>query len=132
MRLLGIDYGEKRIGVAIGDTDIGIASPLTVISYTRRKDAYATLSKIITDEKVQTVILGMPISLSGDGGEMTKRVRLFAKQLQEVVDVDVVFEDERVSSRVAESQQRAGATASRDALAAAAILDTYLQRVRHS
>lgn len=132
-RVGGIDYGTVRIGVAIGDLEVGMASPLE--NYTRRSERldaeyFQTLAR---EERLVRWVVGLPVHL--DGGESQKSVeaRSFAKWLTEKTGVAVEFYDERyTSSQAEEILQGANLTKKRrkariDALAAQIMLTAYLE-----
>ncbi len=131
-RLLGIDPGKVRLGLAITDTERRIASPLT--TYTRRnpvQDA-AFFCKIVADEDVAAIVIGLPIHEDGGEGEQAKLARVFGAWLQEATGLACVFHDERFTTFEAESALLdAGLTkkkrkARRDRVAAQILLQAYL------
>lgn len=130
MRVLGIDYGSKRVGVALGDTETKIASPWTVFTGDSRLDVLRKIHELAGREHIDTIVVGVPHPL-GDRGlenEQVKETKLFIKDL-EAQGVPVVEEDEALSSRLAASQmQDRGEKGKRDDLAAANILQTWLDR----
>lgn len=135
-RAMGLDIGERRVGVAIGDELGMIASPLTIV---RRRDGdLAELRNLAIEKGVDRLVIGLPTGLSGREGPQAAVVRLFADALQEAVgpEIEVVFWDERLSTTVAErTLQESGAWRRRrkgdvDAVAAAVILQGYLDARR--
>lgn len=129
MRLLGIDYGAKRIGVALGDTETRIASPWRVLENTGTSDAVAELTRIMAAEGAAEVVVGMPATLSGEERGQADVTRAFIKALRDG-GVIVHEADERLSSKLADTHaadagRRRGP---RDDLAAAAILQTWLEQ----
>jgi putative Holliday junction resolvase len=131
MRILGIDYGEKKIGLAFGDTAAGIAMPLDVIA-NRGTETLAWIADKVHSEDIGTIVVGAPLSVdSRHGPEQLEKTRAFIKQLSSVVSVPVVEEDE--SYTTAESlrlQREEGAEADEDALAAMLIAQAYLEKHR--
>src|SRR5207237_10259394 len=97
-RLLGIDYGSVRIGLAISDPDRKIASPL--VTYTRRGRAQDAdyLGKLVAEEDIGQIILGLPIHLSGHESQPSDHARAFGKWLAELTGLTVSSEVERVCS----------------------------------
>ena len=131
-RLLAIDPGKVRLGLAISDTERRLASPL--LTYTRRdplQDA-RFLKKIVVEEEVASIIVGLPIHEDGSEGTQAKLARAFGAWLQEAVGVPCVFYDERFTSFQADLYlQEAGLTkkkrkARRDQVAAQILLQTYI------
>lgn len=123
--LIALDVGEKRIGVARASTIARLAEPLMTIEHT---DAVMdTIEQLIAEHAVSTVVVGLPRNLSGEDTAQTDTVRTFAAQLR---GVEVVFQDEALTSRKAEAElQNRGKPYQKgdiDALAATYILDDYL------
>jgi putative Holliday junction resolvase len=119
--VLGFDFGLKRIGVAVGNTLLKQAQPLTVIAEATNDGKFAVLGKLIDEWKPATCVVGLPMHPDGAEHEMTVRCRRFANQLNGRFGVATVLVDERYSSAVI--SQRRGETI--DAEAAAIILQQY-------
>lgn len=99
---LGIDFGERRIGLAITDELLIMAKPFRVIDAQKEKPIEA-IKKIVEDNNICLIIIGNPLHLSGDESEMTKRVIEFKNSLESVLDgIDVILYDERFTSKMAE------------------------------
>ena len=132
MRYLAIDYGLKRTGLAVCDGDETIVSPLSVIEGS--KDLVSDILKIIEKESIEAVVIGLPYNMNGTLGDQAKKVQSFAEQLNRQVEMDVYFQDERLSSFAAsEKLQQRPLTFKRkkkklDALAAAQILEMFLEQ----
>jgi putative Holliday junction resolvase len=132
-RYLCLDVGERRIGVAVGSLDTGLAEPLEVIVRTGDDGGLARrLRELVKREDTGTVVIGDPLNMDGSSGDGCERSRRFAKWLKSVMrQVRVVLYDERLSSFTAdERMEREGLKRSRrkemrDAYAAAAILLEY-------
>jgi putative Holliday junction resolvase len=136
MRVLGLDIGDKRIGVALSDPQGLLASALTIIE---RRDSTADIQAILSlveKHGVERIIIGLPLSLDGSIGQQAKNVQAFAKMLGQEVDVPVESWDERLSTVAAErllievGARRAKRKKHRDAIAASFILQGYLDRLR--
>jgi putative Holliday junction resolvase len=123
MRILAIDHGAARAGLAISDPSETIATPLTVIE---PADAVA-IASIAEDEGVELVVVGLPVALSGHEGEQAEDARRFVTELERRLDLPIDTYDERLTTRMADQSTRAGATAQPDALAAAHLLESYLR-----
>lgn len=131
-RLLGVDPGKVRLGLAVSDTERRIASPLT--TYTRRTPALDAefFKKIAAAEEIAAFVVGLPIHEDGSEGEQAKAARAFAAWLQEVTRLPCAFQDERFTTFQAESALLdAGLTkkkrkARRDRVAAQILLQGYL------
>jgi putative Holliday junction resolvase len=136
-RILGIDYGERRIGIAISDPSATIAQPLTVI--TRRagkRPPVQAIADLIALHAAEHVVVGLPLTLAGDESDWTREVRDFGNKLAQRAAVGVTFADERMSSVAAERAVRSlGLKRTQreqkeriDAAAAILILQSYLDR----
>ncbi len=136
-RVLGIDFGERRVGLALSDPSATIAQPLPTI--TRRmgkRPPIAAITEIIQQQEVAEVVVGLPLNLAGDETEWTRTVREFGNRLHERAGIPVEFLDERLTSVQAERAVR-GSGLKRsdreqkhriDAAAAVLLLQTYLDR----
>ncbi|WP_027177952.1 Holliday junction resolvase RuvX [Maridesulfovibrio bastinii] len=133
MKNLGIDFGLKRVGLAISDTEGIFAFPLKVIERTTRDALFTELLEIIEREKVENIVLGLPLSLEGEDTLTTRQVRNFAKSLERRTEIPIHLVDERFSSITAEEElKEAGRWNSKtkknlDSQAATVILRTWLE-----
>lgn len=134
MRVLAIDVGEKRIGIALSDVLGWLATPLTVITYKKLEDGLAAVEELVRTHQVEQVIVGYPRSLNGTIGPQAKRVDKFVARLRACLQVPVILWDERLSTAHAERLvHETGRSVQReriDALAAAVILQSYLDAKR--
>jgi putative Holliday junction resolvase len=138
VRALGVDYGLKRIGLAISDASGTLARPLDTIDRARlahdRAAVAALLDRLarLEDEPITVIVVGWPRRLDGSPNDQTPRVEAFAAELRRQTLVPVVLQDERLSSREAESRLATREKdwrrrkAQLDAAAAAVILQDYL------
>lgn len=98
-RALGLDYGDKRVGVAVSDTGFSIASPLIVLD---SHNVFDMLFKIIDEYNVSVIVIGKPITLCGEsGGKQLEKVVKFAEKLLLIRDMSVIMWDERFSTHAA-------------------------------
>lgn len=134
-RVLGLDYGERRIGVTISDPTRTIAQPLpTLLRRRGRRPPYARLLEIIREWEIEAVVIGLPVEISGDEGEPAAQVRKFGATLGERAGLLVEYRDERFTSVRAEKEllrldMPASARRQKervDAMAASLILQGYL------
>lgn len=130
-RVLGVDYGTKRVGLALSDT-LGItASPLATVP---RPDVVDEVKNLVKEMDVGTIVVGLPTGLSGDEGVSASEARKLADELGIAAGVDVVLVDERYTSRLAEDallesgMKRRKRRESVDKVAAAIILQDYLDK----
>jgi putative Holliday junction resolvase len=132
MRTLGLDLGERRVGVAVSDPDGIVAHPLLQFEPKGRRDLVATVARLAAEQEAGRVVVGLPLLADGRRGEQARRAEAVAAALAEALDADVVTWDERFSTQDAEAALRgAGLTperrkARRDKVAAALILQSYL------
>jgi putative Holliday junction resolvase len=132
MRLLALDVGEARVGVAVSDPTGTLASPLTVLQRRSDKALFKALLDIIRKENPEAIIVGYPRSLSGAVHIQAQSVAAFAEQLRHRVACPVILWDERLSTVAAKREMVAAGTkparrrAMLDAIAASIILQNYL------
>jgi putative Holliday junction resolvase len=124
MRIVALDHGDARVGVAICDPTETIARPLGIVE----PPDVGRVRELVAEHEAELVVVGLPVSLSGDEGEQARSARAFAAELEGALAVPVETYDERLTTRLAESSAREGAAAAPDALAAAHLLEYYLQR----
>ena len=134
MRYLCIDLGEKRTGLALGDDETRLVSPLDVIVAPRSNATFmAALLTVIEQQKPDALVIGLPINMDGSEGPAAKSVRSFGDSLSEKSRLPIHFQDERLTSHAADQRMaQSGRTHKqkkelRDALAAAEILRDFLQ-----
>jgi putative Holliday junction resolvase len=136
MRTLAIDLGARRVGLAISDEGGRFATPLEVLQVTDPQQAVAPILKIINDEDVERIVLGLPINMDGSSGPAAQQVIAWSKGLAPS-NVRVIFVDERLSTFAAEQslneRKRAGEKLTKkrrkeqlDAVAAAGFLQAFL------
>ena len=136
MRVIGLDIGEKRIGVAVSDPSGTVATPLVVLDAARVVGDGRELARIVEEYEAELVVAGLPRSLDGSEGVQAQRVRAAVLRLAGFLSVPVAFEDERLSSAQASRAMSAGGASSReqrgsvDMVAAAIILQGYLDAGR--
>lgn len=134
MSTLGLDIGEKRIGVAIADPEGLLAIPLTVIERVGEEADLKAILDLANEHGVRRIVVGLPRSLDGSIGKQAERVLSFSRVLSQRTDIPVDTWDERLSTVAAERLLLdAGVKgdkrrARRDAMAAAIILQSYLDR----
>ena len=102
-RIMGIDYGRVRIGIALTDLLKTIASPYEVYKSVSRKKDIEYFVKLIKEKEVDKVVLGLPLNMDGSEGERALKTRAFGDELEKASNVPVVYQDERLSSVEAEN-----------------------------
>ena len=138
MLVMGLDVGDKRIGVALSDPEGVLASELTTIFSKGEEADLEAILKLVHQYGVERIVVGLPISLAGTLGKQAEKVLAFSRLLAQRVNVPVDNWDERFSTVAADRAmievglKRAKRKARRDSLAAAIVLQTYLDRQRLS
>ena len=136
-RSMALDYGERRIGVAVSDPTRTIASPLTTLQRrVGKRPPWAEITKLVEEHEVDEAVVGLPLALSGDETDWTKEVRQFGADLERRTGLPVRWVDERMTSVAAERAVRGmGLKRSEreqkeriDAAAAALILAAWLRQ----
>jgi len=136
-RLLGFDLGEKTIGLALSDTLRSIATPMETLPRGKFSNDAVKIEKIIADQNVGGLIIGLPLNMDGTDGPSAQSARAFARNFAARTNVPIAFQDERLST-AAVTRTLIDADASRkrrsevvDKMAAAYILQGALDRLRH-
>lgn len=122
-KILGIDYGTKRIGLAISDETRTLARELRIVS---PKEFWNSIAHSIREEEVGEIALGWPLNMSGGKTQKTGEVEAFKGQLEERLHLPIHLVDERLTTSYARNVSRPGERV--DSLAAQLILQTYLDR----
>lgn len=136
--VLAFDFGEKRIGVATGETLLASAHPLTVIRAESNDERFAAIGKLIAEWQPEHLVVGLPTHADGTPHEMTRLATKFAERLQKRFNLPVSMADERLSSLDAEARLReTGRNAKSakpllDAVAAQLILQTWFESSSHA
>lgn len=133
--ILGFDFGLRRIGVAVGQTTTHTASSLETVSHGQKPD-WSAIDRLVKEWKPSTLVVGLPLGVDGEETKMSKAARQFGATLRKRYSLELVYADERLSSRAAEDRfmdLRAGGALRRknanqlDAMAAQIILENWLQ-----
>jgi len=136
MRTLGLDIGDKRIGVAISDPEEILASPLITITREDDKKAIDDIIKLVDQHDVERIVVGLPYSLDGSIGGQANKVMDFAERLSQYTRASMEVWDERLSTVAVErllreaGNKKAKKRERRDAAAAAFILQGYLDSLK--
>jgi putative Holliday junction resolvase len=146
-RILALDYGRARIGLAIGNTEAGLAQPLATLDRINRNEDMRRLRELVREHSVQQIVVGLPLRLDGTRGDMAEEAARFGQRVHKQLGLPVEMVDERLTSWEAERmlEEHQGrilnATSSKkrnkenarpgvDAMAAALILKEYLDRLQ--
>jgi putative Holliday junction resolvase len=122
-RLLALDFGEARCGCAVSDPTGTVVTPIGAVERPDTRRGLGRLAATVREREVERIVVGLPLSLSGEEGPQAARTREFTARLAERVDVPIVLHDERLTTRQAE---RTGGSADADSRAAAHLLEAYL------
>lgn len=126
MRVLALDYGSARCGVAVSDPTGTLATPVDPVLRPASRKGFRALTALVREREVGRVVVGLPLGLSGADTDQTREARAFAERLGELLDVPVSLYDERFTTRIA--QQAGGTTTAEDSRAAAVLLEDWLAR----
>lgn len=125
MRVLALDYGAARTGVAVSDASGTLARPVCVVTKAATEPGLAEVARIVAESEAELVVVGLPLTLKGEHGKQAAETEAFVTALRGVVPVPVETADERFTTALA---QRFGGDAPRDAVAAAHLLQGWLDR----
>jgi putative holliday junction resolvase len=123
VKVMALDFGSARTGVAVSDPTGIIARPLTVVEHAATDAGLDELARLVREEEAETVVVGHPLTLRGGRGEQARATERFAQSLRERLEVPVVLFDERFTTDLA---QQVPSGAALDARAAAHLLSSYL------
>ena len=131
--ILAFDFGTKRIGVALGNTEIGTAHPLATVDSQKKSDCFAAIDLLIKEWQPGLLVVGLPLSMDGSEHELTRLSKLFARRLAARYGLPIEFVDERLSSFAAEEALKEAGVSGRaqkahvDQVAAQCLLQAYLE-----
>ena len=134
--ILGIDYGSKRIGLAVSDLLLTIATSYKILYRKNISSDMEELKKIIKEKEICAIVMGLPLQMDGTEGDSVKMVREFADLLSKHTTAEIIFQDERLSTVSAQRiliegnvrrEKRKGVV---DAVAATIILQNYLDKIK--
>ena len=127
MRVLALDYGAVRTGVAVSDATGTIARPLEVVERAASPAGLERLRRVVAEQAAELVVVGLPLTLRGEHGAQAAETLEFVRELERVLDVSVETYDERFTTTLASGT---AGDAPEDARAAAHLLESYLARRR--
>lgn len=103
MKILGIDFGLKKVGLASADSEIKIALPGDIIYYSSKKELLEKIKKVITEKEIKKIVIGLPLSFDFSETEMSKKARDFGALLEKEFDLPIYFQNEISSSKQIEN-----------------------------
>ena len=124
MKVLALDYGSARTGVAVSDPTGTLARPLEVVENASASAGLKHLAELVEREEVEQIVVGLPVTLRGERGAQAEETEAFVSALRAVIEVPIESFDERFTTKLAEAQP---SEAPSDAVAAAHLLSTYLE-----
>lgn len=127
MRILGIDYGEKRIGLAVSDETQVLARELDILP---PKEFWDSINQIILNHSITKIVLGWPLNMQGQETKKTKEIANFKAELSKKTGLPVETADERLSSKMA--QNISGGKKNLDSLAAQILLQNFLDKKKNA
>ena len=127
MKVLALDYGAARTGVAVSDVTGTLARPIGIVERAATDPGLDRVVSLVTEHGAELVVVGMPLTLRGEHGEQARETEAFVDALRARLEVPVETEDERFTTALA---QQTGGRAPEDALAAAHLLQGWLERTR--
>jgi putative holliday junction resolvase len=126
VKVMALDFGSARTGVAVSDPTGTVARPLGIVERAATEAGLAELARLVREEEAERVVVGLPLTLRGTRGEQAVETERFAEALRGILDVPVELFDERFTTDLA--QQTPQSAAAVDALAAAHLLSDWLER----
>jgi putative holliday junction resolvase len=127
MKVLALDFGSARTGVAVSDATGTLARPVGIVERAASEPGLARLEALVVEHDAERVVVGMPLTLRGEHGEQARATEEFVEALRSRLDVPVETYDERFTTALA---VQSGARAPEDAVAAAHLLQGWLERAR--
>ena len=124
MVIIAIDFGEKKIGLAVGNTETMTSSPISILKKTKTGFNWAELTNQILEWEPSKIIIGKPLNMDGTRSDIMEKVESFGKKLESLIDIDIEFYDERLTSF--EARQLDEDSEIIDDVAAKIILDSWL------
>lgn len=133
---MALDIGDASIGIAISDTLLSCAFPLSTIKRKSKEDDIKKLEEIVSSRDIDKLVVGLPLDIEGNIGPQAKKVRKFANYIKKSLDIDIEYIDERFTTKMANQTMYAMGVKDgkkkgiEDALAASYILEIYLKKIK--
>jgi putative Holliday junction resolvase len=126
MRYLGIDFGDAKVGFAVGEDETGMAFAREAFRYKNEHELFERIQHYINEDAIEAFVVGYPKNLDGKKTEQTKKIDAFSAKIKQAFNKDVSFIDERLTSYEAGEMIKAGSRQQEDAIAAQIILQNFL------
>jgi putative transcription antitermination factor YqgF len=130
LKVVALDFGRARTGVAVSDPTGTVARPLGVVEEAATEAGLARVAELVREEGAEQVVVGLPLTLRGERGEQARETEAFVEALRAAVSVPVETFDERFTTTLAERGGNGSSTSAPDARAAAHLLSGYLEWLR--
>ncbi|HXQ96340.1 MAG TPA: Holliday junction resolvase RuvX [Candidatus Acidoferrales bacterium] len=104
-RLLGLDVGDRRVGLAVGDDALGVVRPLAVVRRGTPAEDAEHLARVVTEQRVDEIVVGLPLDMDGGEGEQARLTRAWAAEIERRTGLRVAWRDERLTTEAAEAAQ---------------------------
>jgi putative Holliday junction resolvase len=130
LKVVALDFGRARTGVAVSDPTGTLARPLGVVEQAATEAGLARVAELVREESAEQVVVGLPLTLRGERGEQARETEAFVEALRAAVNVPVETFDERFTTTLAERGGNGSSTSAPDARAAAHLLSGYLEWLR--
>ena len=130
MKVVALDFGRARTGVAVSDPTGTVARPLGVVEQAATEAGLARVAALVREEGAEQVVVGLPLTLRGERGEQARETEAFVEALRAAVSVPVETFDERFTTTLAERGGNGSSRSAADARAAAHLLSGYLEWLR--
>ena len=127
MQIIAFDYGEKKIGVAVGQTATNTSSPLQIIFNKENNINWVSISSILAEWKPDLILIGKPLNMDGSESEMMKKINMFYIKLKSIYDADIEFVDERLTTFEARTILKGEKHINVDAHAAKILIDNWFE-----
>ena len=134
MRIIGMDYGSKTLGISLSDETLLIANPIETIRYNTKEELFEKINKYFTDYEISKIVLGNPLNLDGSVSTRCEETMIFKKELEDKYNIEVILEDERLTSKISNNVLINGDMSRKkrknvvDGVASVIILQSYLDR----
>jgi len=134
-KLLGLDVGDKKIGIAMVNSIVLVPMPFSILVRTNIKKDISAIKKLASDQRINGIVVGLPFQMDGQEGEQAQKVRSFITKLAKQVDLPIIFEDERMTTKIANTMLGQGGVNRKqraqvdDQVSAQLIIASFLKRI---
>jgi len=131
MKLLGVDYGDRKIGIAFTDTELGVIFPRNAVIQESGSDVLLNIKQVVVDESVEKIVVGLPVHMDGNSSEQTNKTQKFIDSLKENLGAEVISFEERLTTEQVDRKMRDFKVDEeyKDSIVAMVILENYLETI---